>query len=121
MASPARNRVCVAAVPARRWRNLGEEIAVNQPARYRPYISAMPLGGMLGRLVGSSGDAVAGLARRRAGTGIAGALLALAFWRVLPSTTFRLPARSSWRCRGGTCSVFTRPARHPGCSASAFS
>ncbi len=78
--------VCVAAVPASALAHLGEEIAVNQRSRaIGLYISANALGGMLGRLVGSL---VTQWLDWRAGVlaqGLLGALLALAFWRVLPA------------------------------------
>jgi MFS transporter, YNFM family, putative membrane transport protein len=78
--------ICVAAVPASALAHLGEEIPPSQRSRaIGLYISANAIGGMLGRLVGSL---VTQWLDWRAGLlvqGLFGALLALAFWSILPA------------------------------------
>lgn len=78
--------ICVAAVPASALAHLGEEISINQRSRaIGLYISANAIGGMLGRLVGSL---ITQWLDWRAGMlaqGLLGAILALAFWRLLPA------------------------------------
>lgn len=78
--------ICVATVPASALAHLGEEIAVSQRSRaIGLYISANAIGGMLGRLVGSLITQWLDWRSGMLAQGLLGAMLALAFWRLLPA------------------------------------